>query len=78
MGSAGGSATPEGVVAEMQALHQALERLQEHFHIQAIVGADPDEAANFDKWGRPLPDKWVDRRSDWKDYAQSVHVVGDG
>lgn len=55
----------------------ALERLQDHFHIQAIVGADPDEAKNFDQWGRPLPEAWADRRSDWKDYAQSVHVVGD-
>ena len=55
----------------------ALERLKEHFHIQAIVGADADEAANFDSWGRPLPAAWADRRTDWADYAQSVHVVGD-
>ena len=55
----------------------ALERLQDHFAIQAIVGADADEAANFDQWGRPLPDAWADRRTHWADYAQSVHVVGD-
>jgi ATP-dependent helicase/nuclease subunit B len=55
----------------------ALERLQDHFHIQAIVGADADEAANFDQWGRPLPDAWADRRTHWADYAQSVHVIGD-
>jgi hypothetical protein len=55
----------------------ALERLQEHFNIQAIVGADADEAANFDQWGRPLPEAWADRRTHWADYAQSVHVVGD-
>jgi ATP-dependent helicase/nuclease subunit B len=55
----------------------ALERLQDHFAIQAIVGADADEAANFDQWGRPLPEAWKDRRSDWKDYSQSVHVTGD-
>jgi ATP-dependent helicase/nuclease subunit B len=55
----------------------ALERLQNHFAIQAIVGADADEAANFDQWGRPLPEAWKDRRSDWKDYAHSVHVTGD-
>lgn len=80
-----GDGKPEGVthiwlvgLTDPQPLFiTALERLQEHFAIQAIVGADPDEAANFDLWGRPLPDKWVDRRSDWKDYAQSVHVVGD-
>ena len=80
-----GEGKPEGVthiwlvgLTDPQPLFiTALERLQEHFAIQAIVGADPDEAANFDPWGRPLPDKWVDRRSDWKDYAQSVHVVGD-
>ena len=80
-----GEGKPEGVthiwlvgLTDPQPLFiTALERLQEHFAIQAIVGADPDEAANFDLWGRPLPEKWVDRRSDWKDYAQSVHVVGD-
>jgi ATP-dependent helicase/nuclease subunit B len=55
----------------------ALERLKDHFAIQAIVGADADEAANFDQWGRPLPEAWKDRRSDWKDYSQSVHVTGD-
>lgn len=80
-----GDGKPEGVthiwlvgLTDPQPLFiTALERLQEHFTIQAIVGADPDEAANFDQWGRPLPEQWVDRRSDWKDYAQSVHVVGD-
>ena len=55
----------------------ALERLQDHFAIQAIVGADADEAANFDQWGRPLPEAWADRRTHWADYSQSVHVVGD-
>jgi ATP-dependent helicase/nuclease subunit B len=55
----------------------ALERLQDHFAIQAIVGADADEAANFDQWGRPLPEAWADRRTHWADYAQSVHVTGD-
>jgi len=80
-----GDGKPEGVthiwlvgLTDPQPLFiTALERLQEHFTIQAIVGADPDEAANFDPWGRPLPEAWADRRSDWKDYAQSVHVVGD-
>ncbi len=80
-----GDGKPEGVthiwlvgLTDPQPLFiTALERLQEHFTIQAIVGADPDEAANFDQWGRPLPEAWADRRSDWKDYAQSVHVVGD-
>lgn len=80
-----GDGKPEGVthiwlvgLTDPQPLFiTALERLQEHFTIQAIVGADPDEAKNFDQWGRPLPEGWTDRRSDWKDYARSVHVVGD-
>ena len=71
-----GDGKPEGVthiwlvgLTDPQPLFiTALERLQEHFTIQAIVGADPDEAKNFDQWGRPLPEKWADRRSDWKDY----------
>ena len=55
----------------------ALERMKDHFHIQAIVGADPSEAENFDEWGRPRPEAWADRRSDWKDFKRCVHVVGD-
>ncbi len=80
-----GNGKPEGVthiwlagLIDPQPLFiTALERLQEHFHIQAIVGADPDEADHFDKWGRPIPEKWLNRQSDWKDFDQSVHVVGD-
>jgi ATP-dependent helicase/nuclease subunit B len=55
----------------------AMERLKEHFEVQVIVGADPVEAGNFDAWGRAIPAVWKDRRSDWPDYAESVHVVGD-
>ncbi len=55
----------------------ALRRLQGRFTIQAIVGADGDEAVNFDEWGRPKAEAWQDRRTDWKEYGESVHVVGD-
>ena len=80
-----GDGKPEGVthiwlvgLTDPQPLFiTALERLQEHFAIQAIVGADPDEAANFDAWGRPLHSAWQDRRTDWAEFAQRVHVVSD-
>ncbi len=55
----------------------ALERLQEYFEIRVLVGADSSEAEAFDAWGRPIPAAWKDRRTDWADYAESVHVVGD-
>lgn len=80
-----GDGLPEGVthlwlagLTDPQPLFiTALQRLKDHFHIQAIVGADATEAAAFDAWGRPLPEAWQDRRTDWKEYGESVHVVGD-
>jgi hypothetical protein len=80
-----GNGLPEGVthlwlagLTDPQPLFiTALQRLKDHFHIQAIVGADATEAAAFDAWGRPLPEAWQDRRTDWKEYGESVHVVGD-
>jgi ATP-dependent helicase/nuclease subunit B len=80
-----GDGLPEGVthlwlagLTDPQPLFiTALQRLKDHFHIQAIVGADASEADAFDAWGRPLPEAWQDRRTDWKEYGESVHVVGD-
>ena len=80
-----GTGKPEGVthlwlacLPEPQPLFiTALARMREDFSIHSIIGAAENEASHFDEWGRPLASGWNDRRSDWRDFNDSVHVVGD-
>ena len=81
---ANGTGKPEGVthiwlasISEPQPLFlTALKRIEPDFSIHILVGADIDETNNFDTWGRPKPEVWRERKSEWKDFKNNVHVVG--
>ena len=81
---ANGTGKPEGIthiwlasISEPQPLFlTALKRIEPNFAVHILVGADIDEANNFDTWGRPKTEVWRDRKSDWKDFKNNVHVVG--
>ena len=80
-----GNEQPEGVVQIWLAvlpdpqplLITALERLKDKIKVKVLIGADATEANYFDEWGRPIGEKWLERRSDWKGFSNCVHVVND-
>ena len=55
----------------------ALERLKAKIKVKVLIGADATEAEYFDEWGRPIGEKWLERRSDWKGFSNCVHLVND-
>lgn len=58
----------------------AIETLTEHARampVDVVVFATEEEAANFDAWGRPLPEAWRGRAAPWGDFASQVHLAAD-
>lgn len=56
----------------------ALRRLaEEGKRVVVLVGAAAADSELFDAWGRPLGQAWKDRRADWPQFDQRVHVVPD-
>lgn len=58
----------------------AIETLTEHARatpMDVVVFAPEEEAANFDGWGRPLPEAWRGRAAPWADFASQVHLTAD-
>ncbi len=80
-----GSGRPEGIqtvwlvglIDAQPLLQTALERMTADLSVQVLIGADADEAAAFDAWGRPLPSAWLARATAWKNFHECVHVVRD-
>jgi len=81
---ANGTGKPEGVtdiwlacITEPQPLFlTALKRIESSYQVHVLIGADKNESTNFDSWGRPNPEIWRERKSEWKDFKNNVHVVG--
>src|SRR5688572_95080 len=45
--------------------------------VEILVFAPPNEAANFDEWGRPNAGLWEKRVIELPDFEQRVHLCGD-
>jgi|GEM_PF-106305 len=54
-----------------------LERVAESLPVEVCVYASDYEAANFDAWGRPVPEKWAERELCLPEFAQRVCVCAD-
>lgn len=65
-----------GLLDPQPLLLEALERRQEAFDIHVVVGADP-EPEWFDRWGRPIAERWAQRSQPWKTFPEAVHLVRD-
>lgn len=64
-----------GLLDPQPLLLEALERRQNQLEIKIVIGADENDAAGFDEWGRPFCDYWKNFRGTWPNFNQTVHVV---
>jgi ATP-dependent helicase/nuclease subunit B len=58
-------------------LLRALERLGEDRSVQVLVAAPAARADDFDAWGRPRPEHWVEAVIDLPDPASTLHLAPD-
>jgi ATP-dependent helicase/nuclease subunit B len=78
-----GDGMPEGVetvwlvalLDPQPLLLEALDRRKNKLNIQILIGADKNEAAGFDEWGRPDIEFWKKRESKWSNFKSHVHIV---
>lgn len=56
---------------------RALQRLAARVPVDVAVAAPPEEAANFDPWGRPVAAAWSQRDAPWRHFAGEVHLLAD-
>jgi hypothetical protein len=66
-----------GLLEPQPLLLEALERRKDRLNIHVIVGADPADADLFDSWGRPIPERWADRRTPWPNFKEAIHLASD-
>lgn len=57
----------------------ALERLAEEVDVQTVVygSIDPAGANDFDRWGRPVPERWRHRAFELEDFESRVRLCPD-
>ncbi len=66
-----------GLLEPQPLLIEALERRKDRLNIHVIVGADEADADFFDEWGRPIPERWAERRTSWTNFKEAVHLATD-
>lgn len=55
----------------------ALEAHAASIPVTVAIFASPDEAGNFDAWGRPIPEQWERRELKLEEFESRVHVCAD-